>query len=112
MEDALKHIKLSMRSYALVILSILSLIISGFSVEFLTQDIRTYAIFNSVFYALIAAMIYSVFIDVIHSSKNMSNSLESKLKTRLYAVVFVCMPVIAFVDMKAAMLSHNWTWPF
>ncbi len=108
MEDQLKELNISKKSYAFVFLVLIAFVVNGAASEYLMQSVKHYAIFNAGFYALMCVMIYSVFSDIINSPKEMSSRLRKKLKTRLYAVIFVLMPLIAFVDMKATIIQNNW----
>lgn len=109
MEDTISKLKISKKSYALVFMVLLAFVTNGAAVDYVTQSIKHYALFNACFYALISVMVYMVFSDIITSPENMPTNLRKKLKGRLLAVVVFLMPLIAFVDMKAAMLEHNWS---
>ncbi len=112
MEDTISKLKISKKSYTLVFMVLLAFIVNGAAVDYITQSIKHYAIFNACFYALVSVMVYMVFSDIIASPENMPTSLRKKLKGRLLTVVVFLMPLIAFVDMKAAMLENNWNASF
>jgi hypothetical protein len=112
MEENTSDIKLTTKSYVLIIVSLLLIIAMKFSAEFVQKDVITYAFFNTIFYSTVTVMLFVVFSDVLGSAKNMQKNLKYKLKNRLYFVIFICMPLIAVFDMKSAMLSNNWVFVF
>jgi hypothetical protein len=112
MEENTSDIKLTTKSYVLIIVSLLLIIAMKFSAEFVQRDVITYAFFNTIFYSTVTVMLFVVFSDVLGSAKNMQKNLKYKLKNRLYFVIFICMPLIAVFDMKSAMLSNNWVFVF
>jgi hypothetical protein len=108
MEDQIRQLNISKKSYGLILGVLFAFVINGGFQEIINQSIEYYAMFNAFFYSLMCVMIYSVFSDIIHSPKSMSLQLRKKLKSRLYAVVFILMPIVALIDMKAAMIENNW----
>jgi len=112
MEDVINKLKISKKSYALVFMVLLAFVVNGAAMDYINQSVKNYAIFNACFYTLISVMVYMVFTDIIDSPENMPTSLRKKLKGRLLTVVVFLMPLIAFVDMKAAMLENSWNASF